>query len=100
VLPTLYDPFSNACLEAAAAGVPVITTRYNGFSEVIVSGRDGEIIDDPRDVRAIAKALERWASPELRGAAQPTLRALGARFSIDENVRQTLDALLSCPLSG
>jgi UDP-glucose:(heptosyl)LPS alpha-1,3-glucosyltransferase len=100
VLPTLYDPFSNACLEAAAAGVPLITTRHNGFSEVMVSGRDGEIIDDPRDVRAIGQALERWSSPELRAAAQPTLRALGARFSIDENVRQTLDALLSCPLSG
>ena len=35
ILPTLYDPFSNASLEALAAGLPVITTRGNGFSEVI-----------------------------------------------------------------
>src|SRR5205809_7725215 len=29
ILPTLYDPFSNACLEALACGLPVITTRAN-----------------------------------------------------------------------
>src|SRR5215471_12936484 len=33
ILPTIYDPFSNACLEALACGLPVITTRSNGFSE-------------------------------------------------------------------
>src|SRR5256885_5550154 len=31
LLPTVYDPFSNACLEALAAGLPVITTKANGF---------------------------------------------------------------------
>ena len=35
ILPTIYDPFSNACLEALACGFPVITTRSNGFSEII-----------------------------------------------------------------
>src|SRR6266513_522134 len=29
ILPTIYDPFSNACLEALACGLPVITTRSN-----------------------------------------------------------------------
>src|SRR5881394_2149486 len=27
ILPSIYDPFSNACLEALASGLPVITTR-------------------------------------------------------------------------
>src|SRR5207245_1040817 len=35
ILPTIYDPFSNACLEALACGLPVITTGSNGFSEII-----------------------------------------------------------------
>ncbi len=35
VLPTHYDPFANVCLEALACGVPVLTTRANGASEVL-----------------------------------------------------------------
>ncbi|MBF0319931.1 MAG: glycosyltransferase family 4 protein [Nitrospirae bacterium] len=46
VLPTLYDPFSNAVLEAMAAGCAVITTRNNGAAEIIEDGRDGTILED------------------------------------------------------
>lgn len=46
LLPTLYDPFSNACLEALACGCPVITTRNNGVSEFIDHGRTGFILAD------------------------------------------------------
>lgn len=35
VLPTLYDPFSNATLEALACGLPVVTTTTNGTKEII-----------------------------------------------------------------
>ncbi|SDB11760.1 UDP-glucose:(heptosyl)LPS alpha-1,3-glucosyltransferase [Desulfonatronum thiosulfatophilum] len=50
ILPTLYDPFSNACLEAMACGCPVMTTANNGAAEVIEHGRTGYILDDdPRD---------------------------------------------------
>jgi UDP-glucose:(heptosyl)LPS alpha-1,3-glucosyltransferase len=35
ILPTRYDPFANACLEAMACGVPVLTTPTNGASEVL-----------------------------------------------------------------
>src|SRR5947208_1616058 len=34
ILPTIYDPFSNACLEALASGLPVLTTRDNGCSDI------------------------------------------------------------------
>ncbi|MCC6347211.1 MAG: glycosyltransferase family 4 protein, partial [Nitrospirales bacterium] len=39
VLPTLYDPFSNATLEAMASGLPVITSRNNGAAEIIGEGQ-------------------------------------------------------------
>src|SRR5947208_6082875 len=45
ILPTIYDPFSNACLEALACGLPVITTRDNGFNEIIEHGVHGWIAD-------------------------------------------------------
>lgn len=46
VLPTRYDPFSNACLEAMAAGLPVATTPENGASELIEHGVNGFVLRD------------------------------------------------------
>ena len=90
ILPTLYDPFSNASLEALAAGLPVITTAHNGFAEIIESGVEGEVVAQPDDIAALSAALEKWSDPARRAAIRPRLLALGAKFSIAENVRQTL----------
>lgn len=90
ILPTLYEPFSNACLEALAAGLPVITTEHNGFAEIIERGRDGEIIADPRDTAALVQAIEAWRDPQRRAAERPRLGELGGRYSLEANVRQTL----------
>ncbi len=46
VLPTFYDPFSNACLEALSCGLPVITTIANGVSEIISDGQEGFVLKD------------------------------------------------------
>ncbi len=45
VLPTRYDAFSNACLEAMASGLPVATTTTNGASELIEAGTNGLLCD-------------------------------------------------------
>ena len=90
LLPTLYDPFSNACLEALAAGLPVITTSSNGFAEIIEPGVEGDVLADPADVRALAQALMGWNDPARRSAVRQQLIAKGARYSIGENIRQTL----------
>jgi UDP-glucose:(heptosyl)LPS alpha-1,3-glucosyltransferase len=93
VLPTLYDPFSNACLEALAAGVPVITTVNNGFSEIIESGVHGEILKDPEDVAALADAINRWTTlsqkPDIRNACAEK----GHEYTIERNVAGTLKVL-------
>lgn len=93
LLPTLYDPFSNACLEALAAGLPVITTKANGFAEIIQNGADGEVVAEPADVLGLARAVERWMPRDRREGARERLRGLGARFSVEENVRQTLGVI-------
>jgi len=49
VLPTLYDPLSNAVLEALACGLPVITSRRCGAGELVVAHDAGftcDAIDD------------------------------------------------------
>ncbi len=65
VLPTRYDPFANTCLEAAACGVPVVTTKFNGASE-IVSGPAPWLVVDRADAASVARALERFFSMTYR----------------------------------
>jgi UDP-glucose:(heptosyl)LPS alpha-1,3-glucosyltransferase len=93
LLPTVYDPFSNACLEALAAGRPIITTRANGFSEIMETGRHGTIVDDARDIEALAAALQFWSDPARRAQARIDNLALAAKFDISANVAQTLRIL-------
>lgn len=57
VLATFYDPSSRFTLEALAAQKPVITTRFNGASELITNNRHGRIIEKPEDIEALADAL-------------------------------------------
>ncbi len=84
LLPTIYDPFSNACLEALAAGLPVVTTRANGFSEIIENGVHGTVMDDPRNVEAICEALLFWSDTRRREPARVENVALAAQFDISE----------------
>jgi UDP-glucose:(heptosyl)LPS alpha-1,3-glucosyltransferase len=91
ILPTLYDPFSNASLEALAAGLPVITTEANGFAEIIQSGI--ETVPSPGSIEGLSAALQRWSDLNRRAAIRPQLLALGARYTIEENVRQTLEVI-------
>ncbi len=95
LLPTIYDPFSNACLEALAAGLPVVTTRANGFSEIIASGVHGTVVDDPRNVDAIREALLFWADRARREQAQAGIVERAEQFDISANVSKTLAILTS-----
>lgn len=94
VLPTYYDPFSNACLEALAAGLPVITTPANGFSEILTPGVHGGIVP-AGDALALADELEKWRSPQLLESARASCLAKAAEFSIERNAGETLRILQS-----
>jgi len=58
VLPTVYDPFSNTCLEALACGLPVITTIANGASELIINGKNGFTVELPVDHEKLAVLID------------------------------------------
>ena len=57
VLPTFYDPSSRYILEALAAGKPVITTKFNGATDLFVNNRHGKVLDAPEDLPALAEAI-------------------------------------------
>ncbi len=65
LLPTRYDAFANVCLEAAAAGLPVVTSAANGAAELL-RGEAGMVVDDPEDAGAFAEALDALQDPARR----------------------------------
>jgi UDP-glucose:(heptosyl)LPS alpha-1,3-glucosyltransferase len=87
ILPTLYDPFANVCLEALACGVPVVTSSANGAAEILDAGA-GAVIEDASDAEAFARALDRlWTSGGDRAAA---CRRTAERFPEARQVADTL----------
>src|SRR5213076_268529 len=93
ILPTIYDPFSNACLEALACGLPVITTRSNGFSEIIEDSVHGSIVDHAGDPIGLRDAIRFWSDPSRRAAARSANIRRASQFDISKNVEQTMEIL-------
>jgi UDP-glucose:(heptosyl)LPS alpha-1,3-glucosyltransferase len=93
VFPTLYEPFSNACLEAMAAGLPVVTTAVNGASEVLREGESGYVVDDPLDADALANRMERLLSPDRRAAMGAAARRIAEEHTQERNISETMAVL-------
>jgi UDP-glucose:(heptosyl)LPS alpha-1,3-glucosyltransferase len=73
LLPTRYDAFANACLEAAAAGLPVVTSGANGAAAWLGAG--ARVVEDPEDAQGFAKALDDLADPQRRATLGAAARA-------------------------
>ena len=94
VFPTIYEPFSNACLEAMAAGLPVVTTVVNGVSEVLRDGESGFLLEDPMDAALLADRMEALLSGSLRRRMGQAARRAAESLPQERNVQETA-ALLS-----
>jgi len=91
-LPTRYDPFANATLEALATGLPTLTTAWNGGSELIEPGVQGDVLAEP-DPDALAAALRPWLDPERRRAGAAAARELAEAHGIEAKLDRTLAIL-------
>lgn len=87
-LPTLYDPFSNVCLEALACGLPVVTTRHNGASEIIQDGVTGYVIEHAADIDALSKAIILCLPGDVCADMGRRAAEMASVFTVERNVEQ------------
>ena len=96
--PTLYSPFGAAVLEAAACGLPCITTQQNGVSELLTDGTDGYVLERFSAVDLVERIkslgdssrLERMGRAARRTAmAHPFDRSVARLLQIYEEVAET-----------
>ncbi len=84
----IYEPCANVIAEALASGLPVITSAFNGASELIDEGINGQTLADPADMDSLAEAIRHWRG---RPGVRPV--ASSKPLDLDTNVRETLRVL-------
>jgi glycosyltransferase involved in cell wall biosynthesis len=83
VLPSAWENFPHAAVEALALGTPVVATRVGGVPEIVVDGENGLLVE-PNDAGAFTAALVRVLEDDALRARLATAAAPSvARFAID-----------------
>ncbi len=81
ILPTRYDPFPNAALEAMASGLAPIVSSQCGAAEIVESGKNGWVCEADA-VRPLAALMLDAADAEL-GKMGASARATAEGFGLD-----------------
>jgi UDP-glucose:(heptosyl)LPS alpha-1,3-glucosyltransferase len=89
VHPTFYDPCSLVVLEALACGLPVITSRFNGASE-LYGPSEGFTIDDPHDAQKLAECLARMVDANDRREMADSARHRASALTFDQHYSEML----------
>ncbi|MFH1075474.1 MAG: glycosyltransferase family 4 protein [Pseudomonadota bacterium] len=90
ILPTIYEPFSNACLEALSCGIPVVTTKANGVSDLIEHGRSGVCVADPSNIESLNDAIKSALLLRHKDISIWADTAL-SQLTLENNVKKTVE---------
>jgi glycosyltransferase involved in cell wall biosynthesis len=93
-MPSFHEGLSNACLEASAAGLPLVVTSAGGLPEIVAHGVTGEVVA-PGDPAALGTAIERLlADPERRHAFGAAGAARTASMFTHTRMAEGMEALM------
>lgn len=75
--------------EAMACGLPVIVSAAAGISEIVTSGTDGLVLNDPRDAAEIATMIRRlYGDVEFRNRLGENAAATMRQYTWERNGRE------------
>jgi UDP-glucose:(heptosyl)LPS alpha-1,3-glucosyltransferase len=91
VQPTYYDPCSLVLLEAAASGLPIVTTRHlNGAVELFCDGAEILTVDNPAAEDALYELIEALFDERLRERLGVAARKVALRNTMERNAAAIL----------
>jgi UDP-glucose:(heptosyl)LPS alpha-1,3-glucosyltransferase len=83
--PALYAPSDLSVLEAAACGLPCITTRENGVSELLTDGTDGYVLER-HSAKDLAERMESFGDAARCERMSRAARRTAMKCTLDRNV--------------
>ncbi len=86
LFPSFYDPCANVTFEALASGIPVISTKRNGASEVITDNREGWTVENPNCIAEMALHLNALEDAERLSDMKAAARALAENHAITDKL--------------
>jgi glycosyltransferase involved in cell wall biosynthesis len=94
VCPTLLDRGPTVLVEAVMCGLPIVTTPFAGYSELLVREGENGFVVDPRDTKSFARAIiEVLHSPNKQAMYQTSLM-LAKRHTPEQTARHLLTGIL------
>ena len=89
VFPTIYEPFGNVVLEAMACGLPVITSSFNGASEVIENNVSGFVLATLSD-EPLRESMNRLSDVDVASRMGAKAAVAAESFSIENMVNDLM----------
>ena len=92
VFPSYREGFPNTVIEAGAMGLACIVTDINGSNEIIVQGKNGEIIPS-KDSDALYRKMKEWIEHPIKVKEMATnaRQMVGDRYEQQMIQRATID---------
>ena len=87
VLPSIYEPFGNANLEALASGLPIVTSAHSGAAEILEHGENGMVVENPADPKEIAEKINSLFDSTVRENMGLNARVLAENFTQESNLQ-------------
>lgn len=84
-------------LEAGATGLPVVSTRHAGISDVVVGGETGFLVDEHDEISMAQYMIRLAQEPELAGAMGRAARdRIQKNFSKEQSIGRLWSIIESC----
>ena len=95
VMPSRFEAFGIAFVEALASGLPCIGRRAFAMPELITPGRNGDLVDDDDPEKLAACIARTLADDGLYRRCQSEAASVAAHFTWDRAAADTLAAVAS-----
>ncbi len=99
-LPSRYEAFPYVYLEAAARGLPIITTRVGGSSEMVRDGYNGFVVAQDASTEIAEKLSLLCSNPQLRIEMGRRSAELAGHFTMERMVDETIACYEQLPGSS